>query len=88
MHYFRYYTESERIRETSIDNVTREKGGRLRGIRVRPSALWLAGGTGPKISGGSVAFVVNRANDECKAIRAYHALDCGIFLDGKVDNLV
>jgi len=31
---------------------------------------------------------MNRANDECKAIRAYHALDCGIFLDAKVDNLV
>jgi hypothetical protein len=41
-----------------------------------------------KISGGFVTFVVNRANDECKAIREYHALDCGIFLDGKVDNLV
>jgi hypothetical protein len=39
MHDFRYYTESERIRETSIDNVTREKGGRLRGIRARLGAL-------------------------------------------------
>jgi hypothetical protein len=32
--------------------------------------------------------VTARADDECKVIRAHHALDCGIFLDGKIADLV
>jgi len=36
----------------------------------------------------SVAFVINRANNECEAGQVIYALDYGIFLDGKVDNLV
>jgi len=50
--------------------------------------FWLAGGTGQKNSDISVRIAINTANNECKAIRAYHAFDRGIFLDGKVDNLV
>ena len=47
-----------------------------------------AGGTGPRNSDRSVVFITDRVDDECKAIRANHDLDCGIFLDGKVDNMV
>jgi hypothetical protein len=39
MHDFRYYTESERIRETSIDNVTYKNRAILVTVRWRPSAL-------------------------------------------------
>ena len=44
--------------------------------------------TVPEASDRSVVFIIGRANDECEAVRAHRALDCGIFLDGKVANLV
>jgi len=67
---------------------THENGAIFR-VSVRgPVSFWLAGGTGPKGTGISAAFIINRTADECEAIRPHHALDCGIILDGEVANLV
>jgi len=48
----------------------------------------LVGGAGPKASNKTVVFTINRAKFDCGDIGARHAFGWGIFLDGKVDNLV
>ena len=40
--------------------VTLRKWGHLGELRVQLGALWLAGGTGPKVSDRSVIFIINK----------------------------
>lgn len=53
-----------------------------------PVRSWLAGGIGLKASNRTVVFTINRAKFDCGDIGAHHAFGWGIFLDGKVYNLI
>lgn len=64
------------------------KWGCLGGVSVHGPVCLRGWWDQSKDFGKSVAFEINRTDDEYEAIRARHVFDCGIFLDGEVDNMV
>ncbi len=56
----------EKVTFEEFWHITTHENGAALGAFVRgPVRLWLAGGTGPKVTDRSVTFIINRAKFDC-----------------------